>query len=102
MTHLCVPIFVTELEKARREIADAVAAGADLIELRVDKLPVGEDLRPVLADCPIPAIVTCRAKWEGGFSESSDMDRALCLVKGIESGARYADLEIKTASNAKN
>ncbi len=102
MTHLCVPIFVTEMSKARRDIAAAARAGADLIELRVDKLPVGEDLRPVLADCPIPAIVTCRAKWEGGFSESSDLDRAACLARGIESGARYADLEIKTASNAKN
>ena len=36
MTHLCVPIFVTELEKARRDIAAALAAGADLVELRID------------------------------------------------------------------
>jgi len=102
MTYLCVPIFVTEMSKARRDIAAAARAGADIIELRVDKLPAGEDLRPVLADCPIPAIVTCRAKWEGGFSESSDLDRAACLAMGIKSGARYADLEIKSNSNAKN
>jgi 3-dehydroquinate dehydratase/shikimate dehydrogenase len=101
MTHLCVPIFVTEMSQARRDIAAATRAGADLIELRIDKLPLGEDLQPVLGGCPIPAIVTCRAKWEGGFSESSDLDRAACLARGIESGARYADLEIKSTSDAK-
>ena len=33
MTHLCVPIFVTDLAMARRDIAAAAAAGADLVEL---------------------------------------------------------------------
>jgi len=101
MTFLCVPIFVTEIEKAKRDIAAAAAAGAELIELRIDALQIDADLAPLLKSCPLPTIVTCRPTWEGGLSELDDPARAMCLATGIRGGAKYADVELKTSSTAK-
>jgi 3-dehydroquinate dehydratase / shikimate dehydrogenase len=101
MTFLCVPIFVTEFEKAKRDIVAAGAAGAELIELRIDTLRADADLDALLKSCPLPAIVTCRPTWEGGLSELDDPARAMCLATGIRSGAKYADVEFKTSSAAK-
>ena len=44
MTHLCVAIFVRDIAQARREIATAVEAGADMIELRVDSFDDIDDV----------------------------------------------------------
>src|ERR1700689_2665670 len=94
MTHLCVPIFVTELPTARREVAAAAAAGADLIELRIDKLRDINILRLVLEDNILPAIVTCRTKSEGGFSDLDDAGRIEQLRSAINSGAQCVDVEL--------
>jgi 3-dehydroquinate dehydratase/shikimate dehydrogenase len=100
MTYLCVPIFVTELPTARRQVAAAAAAGADLIELRIDKLRDPGVLRLVLEDNILPAIVTCRAKSEGGFSELNDAERIAQLTSALAGGARLVDLELMTAQRA--
>ncbi|HEY1921580.1 MAG TPA: shikimate dehydrogenase [Tepidisphaeraceae bacterium] len=101
MTHLCVPIFVTELPTARREIAAAAAAGADLIELRTDKMRDPSVLPLVLQDNILPAIVTCRSKSEGGFSELTDDQRIAQLMSAIAAGARWVDLELSTIRRMK-
>jgi 3-dehydroquinate dehydratase / shikimate dehydrogenase len=101
MTHLCVPIFVTELPTARRDIAAAVAAGADLIELRTDKMRDPSVLRLVLQDNILPAIVTCRSKSEGGYSELDDSQRIAQLMSAIAGGARWVDLELSTVRHMK-
>src|SRR5947209_3291532 len=95
MTRLCVPIFVTEVEKARRDIALALEAGADLIELRVDTLKDRTVLETLLRENAATYIVTCRPTWEGGNSESTDDDRATMLADAAENGAAYIDLEWK-------
>ncbi len=96
MTYLCVPIFVTELPTARRDIAAAATAGADLIELRIDKLRDPGVLGLVLQENILPAVVTCRSKSEGGFSESDDNQRMAELISAIYGGARLVDLELST------
>ena len=94
MTHLCVPIFVTELPTARREIAAAAAAGADLIELRIDTLRDMGVLRLLLEDNILPAVVTCRSKSEGGYSQLDDAQRTAQLMSAIAGGAQCVDLEL--------
>ena len=95
-TFLCVPIFVTDdLAKARRDIAAAVQAGAEMIELRID--PLGEaSFLPLLKDCSVPVIVTCRPTREGGMSDLSDEQRLNLLIAAAED-ADYVDVELKTA-----
>ena len=74
MTYLAVPISAVSLNEARRHIRDALAVGAEVLELRTDYL---QPLRPgmvvnligeVRAQSPGEArvLVTCRDPEEGG------------------------------------
>jgi 3-dehydroquinate dehydratase/shikimate dehydrogenase len=96
MTRLCVPIFVTDLAKGRRDIAAAAAAGADMVELRIDKLRDQTVTGLLLADRILPAIVTCRRIDEGGYSPLNNSDRADLLASAIQRGAANVDLELKS------
>ena len=82
---------------ARRDIAAAAAAGADLVELRIDKLEDMEDLEELLDEKVCPAIVTCRPTSEGGFSTLGDEARMARLTGGVTGErADYIDLELAT------
>jgi 3-dehydroquinate dehydratase/shikimate dehydrogenase len=96
MTRLCVPIFVTDLAKGRRDIAAAAGAGADMVELRIDKLRDQSVTGLLLADRILPAIVTCRRIDEGGYSPLDNSDRADLLANAIQRGAANVDLELKS------
>lgn len=98
MTHLCVPIFVTELAQGRRDIAAAYEAGADMVELRIDRLRDPSVTSLLLADRLLPAIVTCRTTSEGGFSPLDDAGRTRQLATAIEAGAANVDLELQTVN----
>ena len=100
MTLLCVPIFVTDLDKARRDVALAAEAGAEIVELRIDQV---SDANPtnlpsiieVVENLSIPIIVTCRPAWEGGQSELPDGERMELLHRVGETGASYVDIELE-------
>ena len=94
MTLLCVPIFVESLEQAKRDVALAAEAGADIIELRIDLLHISFgpwDVIGIMERSTRPCIVTCRAAWEGGQSELPAVDR-LQLLAEVEDAA-YIDVE---------
>jgi 3-dehydroquinate dehydratase/shikimate dehydrogenase len=99
MTHLCVPIFVTDLAGAKRDIAAAAEAGADLVELRIDEFTDPALVRSLVAESILPAIVTCRPEWEGGHADVSDAQRLEALNAALDSAsgqARYIDVELET------
>ncbi len=104
-TLLCVPILVQDESAA---MADAVAArdsGADVVEFRVDEFFSGVqdaagnlDVREVngilrlVAECPLPCIVTCRSATEGGHYDGDEMARvALYERLGTAGERRGAD-----------
>jgi 3-dehydroquinate dehydratase/shikimate dehydrogenase len=91
MTLLCVPIFFESHEQAARDVALAAEAGADVVELRLDRLTQGI----ALPQYPVPVIVTCRPEWEGGESTLPDGER-IALLEAASANARYADLELAT------
>lgn len=95
MTRLCVAIFVDSADQARRDIATAAEAGADMVELRLDTFPAGEGAE--LAHRSIlPAIMTIRAPWEGGRpSELTDAERVAALQFYSHLTA-YTDIELET------
>jgi 3-dehydroquinate dehydratase/shikimate dehydrogenase len=68
------------------------AAGADLIELRLDGVR-DVDVDAALAGRRHPVIVTCRAAWEGGAFDGSEEARQRILAQAIERGAEYVDVE---------
>jgi 3-dehydroquinate dehydratase/shikimate dehydrogenase len=96
MTRLCVAIFVTDIARARRDIAVAAESGADMVELRIDEFADAEALAGLLKASTLPCIVTCRPTWEGGHSDKSDEDRLAILEHASAAGAAYVDVELET------
>ena len=67
-TQLCTSLVAPTIEGMLAEAQEAVANGADIVELRLDYLEQfspEEDLARLLQQCPLPAIVTYRPIWEG-------------------------------------
>ena len=94
---ICAVITEPTVNEARAAMRRA-AAVADLIEWRVDYLrdfdfnePAG--LSALLADKPLPVIVTCRAVDEGGQQQINEAARLRLLAASLARGADYCDLE---------
>lgn len=86
-TLLCVPILVLDEHTALADSAAARDAGADLVEFRIDEFFTGQtgadggmdqrEIRTLLrlvAECPLPCIVTCRSAAESGGVGGYDGD----------------------------
>ena len=95
MTYLCVPIFVQDLAQARRDVALAAEAGAELVELRIDDVTDGELVGQLVSQSTLPVIVTCRPTWEGGRCGLSEEERFELLKKAEK--AAYVDLELRSS-----
>lgn len=93
MTHLCVSIYVNDLQQAKRDLVLAAERGADLAELRLDTFTDENAIRQLISQSPIPVIATVRSKEEGGKSELDDIHRLALLTTAGESGASYLDIE---------
>lgn len=82
------------------EIAEAVAGGADIVELRldfIDGLDAAKDVPAMLAACDVPCIVTYRPTWEGGQYGGEEEPRIEALWTAVEAGAAYVDCELLAA-----
>jgi len=69
------------------------AAGADLVELRLDGVD-RPDAAAALEGRLRPVIVTCRPAWEGGAFAGSEQERRRILLDAITAGAEFVDLEL--------
>lgn len=70
---------------------DAVR-NADMVELRLDGV-ADVDVAGALAGRAVPALVTCRPRWEGGQFDGSEEERRRILSQAIAAGAEYVDVE---------
>src|SRR5262245_8660004 len=89
---LCVTVTadtMAELCRRRDEVGEA-----DLVELRLDSTR-DPDAAAALAGRRRPVIVTCRAKWEGGWFRGSEEERLRILSDALSGGAEYVDVEFK-------
>jgi 3-dehydroquinate dehydratase/shikimate dehydrogenase len=99
-TKVAVPIAARTPEQAHQQVQAALAAGADLLELRVDYL---EHLTTELVTALIgeirssgdktPLIVTCRDKQQGGAIDYPARLRVDVLVAALKAGAEFIDFE---------
>jgi 3-dehydroquinate dehydratase/shikimate dehydrogenase len=96
MTHLCVSIFVRDAAQAKRDIAIAAEAGADMVELRIDAIADSSHIQQIIEQAVIPCIVTCRPTWEGGQSTLATAERLEMLHSAAANDAACVDLELKT------
>jgi len=91
MPQLAVALAAPDTAAALAAMHDA-AGRADLVELRLD-LMAEFDLPAMLADRPLPVIVTCRPPREGGRWQGSEAERLAVLRQAAALGADYVDLE---------
>ncbi len=87
---LCVTVTAPTMAELRLR-RDAVR-GADLVELRLDTV-ADPDVAGALAGRRLPAILTCRARLEGGAFAGSESERRTLLAAAVASDAEYVDLE---------
>ncbi|MBN1506875.1 MAG: type I 3-dehydroquinate dehydratase [Sedimentisphaerales bacterium] len=101
MTYLAVPISAENVEAAGRQIQTALAAGAEMIELRTDYLQQlnGDSVRSLISRVTesgggrVPVIVTCRDPKEGGAKTYPEEVRLNILTAALEAGVDYIDFE---------
>jgi 3-dehydroquinate dehydratase-1 len=74
----------------------AVSAGADLVELRVDRLPDAKAVSAVIERVGMPHIVACRSPRFGGFFTGTEAQRVSRLEEAVRAGATAIDIEYFT------
>ncbi len=88
---LCVAVTAPTTE-AMRQARDAAGVQADLVELRLDSVDRPDPLG-ALEGRRRPAVVTCRAAWEGGHFRGSEEERRRILEGALDAGAEFVDVE---------
>ena len=74
---------------------------ADLVELRLDSMK-RPDIAPFVARFAVPVLATNRPQWEGGAFAGSERERLALLEAACDAGARYVDIELRTAPELRN
>lgn len=103
MTKLCVAITVDRLDQALGQAALAAERGADLVEYRIDAF--ADDVAAVerlVQRSPLPCIVTCRIRDEGGEYDGDEQTRiAVYEHAGLQQPA-YIDVELAAYNASAN
>jgi 3-dehydroquinate dehydratase-1 len=91
---MTVPICetVTGGDSASLRAARDAAAGADLVEVRLDTA-TGVGVASVIGESRAPLIATCRPVWEGGMFAGPEHARLALLEAASARGAAYVDVE---------
>lgn len=109
--------MVESIDAALADAALARDKGADLVELRIDPFfhgSTGSDaedgvvvkqLQHLLAECPLPVILTCRRSEEGGDYDGDEVDRVSMLEKltaACDTPPAYLDFELAAYQKSAN
>ena len=70
--------------------------GPDLIEVRFDYMEDPGDPGILRVSTDLPLIATNRRSDQGGHSKMKEQDRVAVILKAVEAGFEYADLELNT------
>lgn len=109
---LCVPILADDPATAKRDAILAAEKGADIVEFRVDLLMEADlsleariaQIKELVAESPLPCIVTCRPEWEGGLYAGGEDERVSMFeaLGTAESPPAYIDVELKAYTASAN
>jgi 3-dehydroquinate dehydratase/shikimate dehydrogenase len=95
---ICVIIGRGRHRMVVEEWKQAAAAGAGMVELRVDCLRREPDLKRLLSERPTPVAFTVRRGADGGLWRGDEEKRQRLIREAIVLGVDYVDLEIDIAS----
>lgn len=109
---LCVPILADDPAIAKRDAILAAEKGADIVEFRVDLLMEADlpleariaQIKDLVAESPLPCIVTCRPEWEGGLYAGGE-DERVSMFEALGTADRppaYIDVELKAYTASAN
>lgn len=100
-TRICESLAAADAGALLALVARASGAdrGADVIELRLDRLAdpdalSREDLRRLLSAARRPVVVTARPSWQGGGYGGSEGRRSALLERALDAGAWRVDFEL--------
>lgn len=94
MAQIVASLFAESREQVARAADKAAMAGADWLELRLDRWPRGIDLAPAVAACRLPVLVACRTPDDGGGFRGTLQERRELLQHALGAGAQGLDLEV--------
>jgi len=99
MTKIVAIVYGPSISQAKEQIVKAAAQGADLVEIRLDRL--NSQALDALSALPrdLPWIFTFRKKVQGGACECEESERLQLFEKCLEAKPDYCDIEIDTDSS---
>ncbi|MBM4062701.1 MAG: type I 3-dehydroquinate dehydratase, partial [Planctomycetes bacterium] len=97
MAQIVASVFAETTEQVVRSAAQAAMAGADWLELRLDRWPPGAELGPALAAVRLPVLVACRTPEVGGHFRGTLLERRELLGRALAAGAQGLDLDLGDA-----
>ncbi|RYR52548.1 hypothetical protein Ahy_A06g027451 isoform C [Arachis hypogaea] len=95
---ICAPIRSQCVEQILKEMHEAKAQGADVVEVSLDHITnfhPHNDLQTILTNKLLPILFSYRPKWEGGLYEGDENIRLEALQLAMELGADFIDIELK-------
>lgn len=93
MAQVVASVFADGLEHALERASRAAMAGADWVELRLDRWPQDQDLTPLIGAIRLPTIVAIRTPEDGGFYRGTQHERRELFHRALAAGAAGIDLE---------
>ena len=93
MANIVASLVVESREQALRAAERAAMAGADWVELRLDRIGNDFDLDSLIGGIRLPVLVACRTPEDGGSYRGTLAERRELLNRALECGAQGLDLE---------
>jgi 3-dehydroquinate dehydratase type I len=97
MTGICIPLTGRNIEEDLESVERCRSSGADMVELRLDKLDdpyTGRDFP--IRELGIKTVMTVRPRWEGGSFPGRDIERIALLHDCIDRQPDCIDIEAGT------
>jgi len=98
---ICASVIDVDMDSLNSGLEKASKLGADILEIRVDKLEGFPDWGNFLFD-EKPVIVTNRSKEEGGYFKGGEEERVEVLLDAINFGVSCVDIEFSTSEELRN
>lgn len=93
MAKLIASVFAESIEQVGAAADKAAMAGADWLELRLDRWPLDQPVEAAIAAARLPVLVACRTPEDGGQFRGTLGERRELLVHALGAGAQGLDLE---------
>lgn len=93
---LLCSVIEEDLQSTLKGVKESIEAGADCIELRIDKLKNNSLVLEIIKMVNAPKLVACRPRHLDGFFDGTEAERIERLLLGLENGADAIDIELTT------